>query len=36
MSDRTCPTCGRSVTEVNFHQNLGTCLFCDLNREGSA
>jgi len=31
-----CPSCNRTVTEVNFHDDLGTCLFCDVNREGSA
>lgn len=30
----TCPTCGRRVTEVNYWDDLGTCLFCDLNKRG--
>jgi hypothetical protein len=33
--DITCGNCGRTVVEaVNYHNSLGTCVFCDLNREG--
>lgn len=33
-NESTCPNCERTVTEVNLWKDLGTCLFCDLNRNG--
>lgn len=32
--DIKCPNCGRTVVQVNYHNDLATCLFCDLNKEG--
>lgn len=33
--DMRCPNCQRVVVEhVNYHNSLGTCVFCDLNRNG--
>jgi hypothetical protein len=34
MKDVTCPTCGRTVKEVNYWKDIGTCRFCDINRTG--
>jgi hypothetical protein len=36
MKNRTCPSCSRTVKEINLNEDVGTCLFCDINAEGSA
>ena len=36
-TERTCPRCGRTVTEVNLNpQDVGTFTFCDLNETGES
>ncbi len=34
MKDVDC-SCGRTVKVVNYHEDVGTCVFCDLNAEGT-
>lgn len=34
MKDRKCPNCGRTVQAVNYHEEIATCIFCDLNKNG--
>jgi len=33
MNDRECPSCGRTVTVINFNEGSGTCVFCDVNGD---
>ena len=35
--DMVCPNCRRVIVEAaNYHNSLGTCVFCDLNQNGES